>query len=137
MPRPTHPKRTSSQRALVEGHRSGLEDANAAHLRAHGIDPKFETVKIPYVQPEKKRTYTPDFPELPSGIIVETKGRFTAEDRQKHLWIKQQHPRLDIRFVFSNSRTKIRKGSPTTYGDWCRKNGFLYADKLIPTDWMK
>jgi len=132
MPTAKRPVRTSDQRALAEGYRSGLEDANAAHLRSHGVEPKFETVKIPYEQPAKKRTYTPDFPELPSGIIVETKGRFTVEDRQKHLWIKAQHPHLDIRFVFSNSRTRIRKGSPTTYADWCRKHGFLFADKLIP-----
>jgi hypothetical protein len=131
------PASRTSDRGLAEGYRSGLEGVNAAHLRSHGVEPKFETIKIPYVQPEKKRTYTPDFPELPSGIIIETKGRFTTEDRQKHLWIKQQHPHLDIRFVFSNSRTRIRKGSPTTYADWCQKNGFLYADKLIPESWMK
>jgi hypothetical protein len=129
----SRPTRTSSPkaRALVEGYRSGLEDANAAHLRSHGVDAKYESVKIAYVQPEKKRTYTPDFTGLPS------KGRFTAEDRQKHLWVKAQHPNLDIRFVFSNSRTRIRKGSPTTYADWCRKYGFLFADKLIPESWMK
>lgn len=137
MPKPTARRRTSETRALAEGYRSGLEGANAAHLKAHGIEPKFETRKVPYSQPAKKRTYTPDFAELPSGIIIETKGRFTTEDRQKHLWIKEQHPSLDIRFVFSNSRTKIRKGSPTTYGMWCEKYGFLYADKLIPESWMK
>lgn len=126
-----------SDRGLAAGYRSGLEEVNAAHLRSHGIEPKFETIKIPYSQPEKKRTYTPDFPELPSGIIIETKGRFTTEDRQKHLWIKSQHPHLDIRFVFSNSKTRIRKGSPTSYADWCNKHGFLYADKLIPESWMK
>lgn len=122
---------------MVEGYRSGLEDANAAHLRSHGVEPAYETKKIAFEQPAKKRTYTPDFPDLPSGVIVETKGRFTAEDRQKHLWVKAQHPHLDIRFVFSNSRTRIRKGSPTTYADWCRKHGFLFADKLIPESWMK
>jgi len=81
------------------------------------------------------RTYTPDF-LLPNGIIVETKGRFTAEDRKKHLEIQKQHPTLDIRFVFTNSRAKIRKGSKTSYADWCSKNGFLYADKDVPQEWL-
>ena len=59
------------------------------------------------------RTYTPDF-ELPNGIIIESKGRFVAADRKKHLLVQKQHPELDIRFVFSNSKAKISKGSKTT-----------------------
>ena len=73
---------------------------------------------------------------LSNGIIVESKGRFVTADRKKHLLIKKQHPTLDIRFVFSNSKAKINKGSKTTYGDWCDKHGFLYADKLIPEEWL-
>jgi hypothetical protein len=59
------------------------------------------------------------------------------DDRQKHLLIKQQHPEYDIRFVFSNSKSKLNKESKTTYADWCNKHGFQYADKLIPVDWLK
>ena len=33
-------------------------------------------------------TYTPDF-VLPNGVIIETKGRFVAADRRKHLEIKK------------------------------------------------
>jgi len=51
------------------------------------------------------------------------------------LWIKEQTD-FDIRFVFSSSKAKIRKGSKTSYADWCNKNGFLYADKLIPEEWF-
>ena len=50
--------------------------------------------------------------------------------------VKQQHPELDIRFVFSNSRQKISKQSKTTYGMWCEKHGFLYADKTVPQEWL-
>jgi hypothetical protein len=50
--------------------------------------------------------------------------------------VKRQHPLLDIRFVFSNSRTRISKQSRTTYALWCRSKGFKYADKLIPTSWL-
>jgi hypothetical protein len=120
---------------LVKGFRSGLEDVVAAQITSRGLDPQYETVKIEYVKPEKKHKYTPDFP-LPNGIIVETKGRFDVADRQKHLLIKAQHPEKDIRFVFSNSRQRISKGSQTTYADWCRKHGFLFADKLIPESWF-
>lgn len=121
--------------AIANGYRSGLEDRVALELSKIGIKDCYEILKIPFLQPEKKRTYTPDF-VLPNGVIVETKGIFTVADRQKHLWIKDQHPHLDIRFVFSNSRSKIRKGSKTTYAMWCTKNGFDYADKSIPLEWI-
>jgi hypothetical protein len=130
-------RRTSdpTQRALVEGYRSGLEEKIAADLERAGHTVEFETFKIPFVQPVKPRTYTPDFP-LRNGVVVETKGRFLTEARQKHKLIKEQHPDLDIRFVFSNSKTKLSKGSPTTYAMWCAKNGFQWADKAIPQSWL-
>lgn len=81
-------------------------------------------------------TYTPDF-VLANGIIVETKGRFITSDRQKHLMIKEQHPDLDIRFVFSNPNSKLYKGSKTTYADWCDKHGFKWAKEEIPLEWIK
>lgn len=129
------PTPTSKSVGLVRGFRSGLEDVVAAQIKGRGLKVDYEQEKLSFTQPAKKRTYTPDF-RLPNGIIVETKGRFTTEDRQKHLWVKQSHPEYDIRFVFSNSRSRIRKGSPTTYADWCIKNGFVFADKLIPESWF-
>jgi hypothetical protein len=130
--------KTSEKRSigLAKGFRSGLEEVIAAQIESRGLKVEYEQEKIEFVQPAKKRKYTPDF-RLPNGVIVETKGKFETEDRQKHLMVKQQHPDKDIRFVFSNSRTRISKGSPTTYGMWCEKNGFLYADKRIPEDWFK
>jgi hypothetical protein len=74
--------------------------------------------------------------ELPNGILIETKGRFKPADRTKHLLIKQQHPELDIRFVFSNSHNTLSKKSSTTYADWCDKHGFKWADKQIPRSWI-
>lgn len=131
-------KKTTSpaDRALVEGYRSGLEEKIAADLAKGGHPVTFESFKIPFKQPEAKRTYTPDF-SLPNGIIVETKGRFLTADRQKHKWVKEQHPALDIRFVFSSSKTKLSKGSPTTYGMWCEQYGFQFADKTIPQAWLQ
>jgi len=114
--------------------RSGLEYNNARHLEDQGYTYEYEKRKIKYQK--KVSTYLIDF-ELPNGIIIETKGRFVSSDRAKHLLIKEQHPKLDIRFVFSNSKSKLYKGSKNTYGDWCSKHGFLYSDKLVPLEWLE
>lgn len=105
-------------------------------MTAQGVRFAYEAYFIPFVQPVKPRRYTPDFTLLDNGIIVETKGRFLTADRQKHLLVQQQHPDLDIRFVFSNPRTRISKKSRTTYGDWCEKNRFHYSTKIIPSTWI-
>lgn len=121
----------------VLGFRSGLEERVAEELKqALGRPVEYETVIVPYEKPAKKSRYTPDF-RLPNGTIIETKGRFVTADRQKHLLIKQQHPDLDIRFVFSNPNARISKQSQTTYADWCTKNGFAYAKGSVPTEWLK
>lgn len=124
-----------ASKAIKNGYRSGLEDKIADQLKSLSVPVKYEERKITYSVPESIHTYTPDF-ELPNGIIIESKGRFVAADRKKHLLVKQQRPTLDIRFVFSNSKAKINKGSKTSYADWCNKFGFLYADKLIPERWI-
>ena len=128
---------TSERRrhAVRNGYRSGLEDDISEDLKVRGVSFKYETLKIKWTLLENK-TYTPDF-ILPNGIIIESKGRFVAADRKKHLKVKEQHPKLDIRFVFSNSRGKLSKGAKSTYGDWCDKHGFTYADKRIPDEWLK
>ena len=133
---PRRAPKSAREVGLVHGFRSGLEDAVAAQLAAAGIKSDYESIRIEYVKPERKAKYTPDFP-LPNGIIVETKGRFMTDDRQKHLLIKNQHPKLDIRFVFSNPNQRISKTSTTTYAMWCDKHGFIYAAKRIPEAWLK
>lgn len=129
---------TTSERrrhAIKNGYRSGLEDDIAKDLKDRGVEFEYERLKVQWQLLENK-TYTPDF-KLPNGIIIESKGRFVQADRKKHLIIQDQHPFLDIRFVFSNSRSKLYKGAKSTYGDWCNKHGFLYADKRIPDEWLK
>jgi len=129
-------KLSAPQVGLVYGFRSGLEEQVAAQLKAVGITFDYESVALRYTKPARDAKYTPDF-ILPNGIIIETKGRFLVEDRQKHLILKDQHPGLDIRFVFSNSNTKISKNSKTSYAAWCQKYGFTYADKFIPKGWLE
>ena len=117
------------------GYRSGLELKVASCLDEQNISYLYEKVKIEW-EDLAYRTYTPDF-VLDNGIIIETKGQFTAADRRKHLAIKKQHPKLDLRFVFESSRRKLRKGAKSTYAEWCVKYGFLYYDRIIPEDWLK
>jgi len=118
------------------GFKSGLEETISQQIESKGIKVEYETEKVPYIIPASNHTYSPDF-KLPNGIRVETKGRFVPADRKKHLFIKEQHPEFDIRFVFTSSKNKISKNSKTSYADWCDKNGFLYADKFIPEEWFK
>jgi len=134
--RPTTKKISKTQHAWALGFRSGLEERIADQLRENHVDFTYEKVKIKFTKPASNHTYTPDF-VLSNGIIIETKGRFLTADRQKHLLIKAQHPTMDLRFVFSNSNAKISKTSKTSYADWCDKHGFIYADKLVPLDWLK
>jgi len=117
------------------GYRSGLEVKLSDYLKELKIDFGYECIKIEW-EDLAYRTYTPDF-ILFNGLIIETKGMFTAADRRKHLAIKKQHPSLDIRFVFENSRRKLRKGAKSSYAEWCIRYGFKYYDRIIPEEWLK
>lgn len=134
MPKPRY--KSAAQAGIRLGFRSGLEDQASNQLQTLGVAFDYEKHKVKYVVPSRVATYTPDFLLNHNGIIVETKGRFEAADREKHLLVRAQHPDLDIRFVFSRSKTPIRTGSPTTYADWCRTHGFQFADKFIPQEWL-
>ena len=96
----------------------------------------YEKYTITYTKPETNHSYTPDF-VLSNGIVIEAKGLFEREDRQKHLLIKEQYPNLDLRFVFQNPKLKLYKGSKTTYGDWADKHGFLWSTRIIPDSWFR
>ena len=127
---------STSEVSLKYGFRSGLEEKVAEYLASKGVGFSFETLKVPYVKPETKHIYTPDF-ILDNGIIIETKGRWMMEDRKKHILIRKQHPNLDIRILFQNAHAKISKGSKTSYADFCEKHGITYAHREIPVAWLK
>ena len=140
------------QRKLQRKHnsslyRSGLEHTNAELLKKKKVPFTYEVLKIKYVEPSSNHTYTPDFvitTQSGKSIIIETKGIWAFKDRLKHLLVRQQHPDLDIRFVFTRSKSRITKTSLTTYADICNGLGrgkfkgvtWLYADKTIPEDWI-
>lgn len=138
MPKPSR----YSKAALKAGYRSGLEAEVGEQLDAiPGLVWEYETRKITYSVPSRMSKYTPDFPITTLGtgklIYIETKGKFEVKDRQKHLLIKDQHPEIDIRFVFSNPNQRISKQSKTTYAMWCQKFDFLFAAKRVPLEWIK
>ena len=121
--------------------KSGLEEAIHIFLTGKNIDFTYEGMRIDFSQPTQKKYYTPDFP-IKKSFIIESKGSFNSADRKKHKLIKAQHPELDIRFIFSNSRTRIGKKSKTTYGKWCDLFGFKYhciqsTKKHFPDNWLK
>jgi|TARA_E500000318_G_C3566232_1_gene215770 hypothetical protein len=129
------PNYAAFRAARKYGYRSGLELSVSEKLKQQNVKFLYEELKIEW-EDLAYRTYTPDF-ILYNGIIIETKGMFTAADRRKHLAIQRQHPKLDIRFVFENSRRKLRKGAKSSYAEWCIKYGFKYYDRIIPEDWIK
>lgn len=129
-------KLTKEQTLKKYGVRSGLEQNVMLQLQDLDVSYEYEGVKVTFTQPEKKRSYTPDFFIPHKKIFIETKGRFTREDRQKHEWIRAQYPDLDIRFVFTNPNAKISATSKTTYAMWCEDRGFHYAKGLIPKEWI-
>jgi len=116
-------------------YRSGLEKEVAAYLRKTQKKVRYEVLKVEW-EDLRYRTYTPDF-VLDNGIIIETKGIFDSEDRRKHREIQRQHPELDIRFVFSNAKAKLYKGSKSRYFNWCDQHKFQWANRVIPEDWLK
>ena len=120
--------------------KSGLEEVVYTYLTNAKCLFKYESLKVTYFQPEVKKTYRPDFP-INGSFIIETKGAFNSADRKKMKLVKKQNPELDIRFIFSNSKTKIGKKSLTTYGKWCDLFKFKYhciqsTKQPFPEEWL-
>lgn len=138
---PTSPKGGLS---FETAYRSPLEKKVADQLTAAGVAFQYEPLWLQCVIPSRVAKYKPDFVTGP--IIIEAKGRFgfdkSDEDgrraREKLALIKQQNPLYDIRIVFQNAKTKIYKGSKTTYGMWADEHGFLWSDKgRVPEEWLE
>lgn len=122
-------------------YKSKFEAEFARQLKINGIKFKYEPTVVEFLQPEKRRKYTPDFEiktKANGSIFIETKGKLTSEDRKKMIWVRDQNPWLNIVLVFQNASNKLTKRSKTTYGDWATKNGFTwfdFRDKKISKDW--
>ncbi len=120
------------------GFRSGFEERVFANAESNGRELDYEPSDstLYYTKPAKKSRYLPDF-RLPNGVLVEGKGRLTAEDRAKMLNVKRDNPEADIRFLFQRGNKRITKSrNSMTYEEWAEKHGFLWAiGENIPEEW--
>lgn len=106
--------------------RSKLEQTLAKLLNNTNSIWEYEVTKIPYIIPESNHTYTVDF-SLINGILLEGKGYLSShQERHKYVLLKQQHPDLDLRFVFDNPN-KLCGGTKMTHAKWAEKYGFPYC----------
>lgn len=122
-----------------EDFKSPLEHNVYRYLQQKAKNAKFnvayETEKLDYIL---TRNYVPDFVlSFDDGrkIYIETKGHLRQEDRAKMLAVKNRHPDLDIRIVFSKDN-RLNKRARSRYSDWAKRHGFPYAVGTLPTDWL-
>ena len=126
---------------MASNYKSKFEKEVAQKLRRSKVAFEYEPTVVRFVQPAKDRKYTPDWRIKTKGgdvLFVETKGKLTVEDRQKLVWVRDQHPELNLVLLFMNASVKLRKNSPTSYGEWATKNGFTWFDwkKGLPKEWI-
>lgn len=115
--------------------RSKFEEKVLKYLQSEKVNYTYESLKLRYSIPVTYHVYTPDV-LLDNGIVIEIKGFNKTDWRKKMLLVKEQHPLLDIRFVFQNPNLPIYKNSKTTYCQWAEKNGFKWCKgPTIPEDW--
>lgn len=119
--------------------RSKFEKQISEWFKRRGIEYEYEPCKLKYTVPESYHTYTPDWSLDQKNIYYESKGKLDAVTRKKMLHIRDSNPGVTIRIIFQNANVKLRKNSPTTYGEWATKNGFQWCDfrKGIPKEWLK
>ena len=115
-------------------YKSKLEAKIARRL---GKRATYETESLDYIQPAKKRKYTPDFVVIKKDetkLFLEVKGFLRREDQIKMRLVKECNPSLDIRMFFPKDG-RIH-GSQLLNSEWCTKYGFDYAIDTIPKEWL-
>ena len=128
------------QRREVAPYRSFFELSIAEDLNARAVPFQYEQIKFKYTEPVKTRTYTPDFgitSKSGKQILIEAKGYFTAENRKTAILVRECNPEADIRFVFQKPGLKINPGAKQNCGQWATRNGFLWAARVVPEEWLK
>ena len=119
---------------MTHSFKSKLEEQVWKILKSNFPSVKYEPDKFKYIQPEKERTYIPDFKTGKKKIYLEAKGKLDLDTRQKMVWFKDTNPDITIIFLFMNPDNKINKRSKTTYSKWAEDNGFLWLD--FRKDWL-
>lgn len=121
---------------MTRQYRSGFEESFAFELQRRRLKAGYEEDRVAFTTPPQKRSYTPDW-KIREGVYIETKGRFSAGDRKKALWVRECNPDITIYFLFQRADNTLSKRSTTTYRDWCNKNGFVCADYKEDKIWTK
>ena len=129
-------KRKARKEAFEHGFRSKFEFDFSKRLQALKLKAEYEKEKLDYIQPEKYRKYLPDW-KIATDKYIETKGIFSASDRQKILYVMRANPSITIYILFQNSKVRLSKISKTTYGEWCTKNGIIWADIKDEKKWRQ
>lgn len=112
--------------------KSGFERTVAANLTSRGVNFEYESLELPYTL---QGTYHPDLVLVDSGIVVELKGVLDRDSKRKMAAIRKQYPDLDIRFLFMDANKKV-PGSKQTHATWAEKNGYRWAEREIPQEWL-
>lgn len=107
-----------------------------------GIPWLYESEKFQWAPPFRK--YTPDFSfskKAGGKMHIENKGYLRTQDITKMRNVRKQHPDLDIRFVFSKADKPLgpvrKDGTRQTHGGWAAANGYPYAEKFLPDEWIE
>lgn len=118
--------------------RSNLEVKLSTILTESNCPWEYEVTKLSYTVPESNHTYTVDF-TVGNKLLIEGKGYLSDyRERQKYVLLKDQHPDLDLRFVFDNPN-KLCGGTKMTHAKWAEKYGFTYCsikDTEIIAEWI-
>jgi hypothetical protein len=124
----------TGKKDLIHSFKSKLEEQVWKILKSNFPSVKYEPDKFKYIQPEKERTYIPDFKTGKKNIYLEAKGKLDLDTRQKMVWFRDTNPHITIIFLFMNPDNKITKRSKTTYSKWAEDNNFLWLD--YRKDWL-
>jgi predicted nuclease of restriction endonuclease-like RecB superfamily len=128
--------RLAKEYAKRGGMKSMGEIRCSADLQKRKIAYSYETTTVEYQH--KPQHYTPDF-DLYNGdkkIFIEYKGKLDPATRKKLLAVRGSNPDMEVYLVFEKGSNKIRKGSKTSYMDWCKKNGFKCSEKVVLDEWL-
>lgn len=122
------------------GYRSTLEVRVGTDLKDRKVPFEYESFKIPYIVPERKTHYTPDFILKKQATIIEAKGEFDSGDRKKMKLLKKQYPDLRIVMLFTRPNQTIGTKSKTTYAKWCEDHGIEWGKSTptqpVPKEWL-
>lgn len=118
-------------------YRSPEEERLAQHLQLAGLPFTYEERKFRYTH-QTKSTYKTDFEvQTKAGpILVEVKGFWTHQNRQKVRQVLKTYPDIRLVMAFIKPQNKISAQSKTTYPKFCEANGipWIAYDTLLKTD---